>query len=160
MLHPESPGMWCCAKDCKKPSRWWRELQDYYSLWSSAKPDRKWSQAGWPSLARQMLQCWLIPRYGCSSYSCQLHTYQLPGNEDDYIIISLVRSKELGFLKDLRRTNVMLTRCKRGMFICTSWSFLVDGKGSNSLVGRMAAECGDDAWLGMADVDAGNFWGS
>jgi hypothetical protein len=81
----------------------------------------------------------------------------LIGNEDDYIIISVVRSKELGFLKDLRRTNVMLTRCKRGMFICTSWSFLVDGKGSNSLVGRMAAECGDDAWLGMADVDAGNF---
>ena len=51
----------------------------------------------------------------------------------------------------------MLTRCKQGMFICTSWKFLVDGKGANSLVGRMAAECGDDAWLNMEDVEKGNF---
>ncbi|PSS19948.1 hypothetical protein PHLCEN_2v3121 [Hermanssonia centrifuga] len=79
------------------------------------------------------------------------------GNEDDYIIISLVRSDGLGFLEDLRRTNVMLTRCKKGMFICTSWDFLVDGKGANSLVGRLAASCGDDAWLSMEDLAEGNF---
>ena len=79
------------------------------------------------------------------------------GNERDYIIVSLVRTRGLGFLDDHRRTNVMLTRCKRGMFICTSWKFLVDGKGANSLVGRMAAECGDDAWLSMEDVENGNF---
>ena len=79
------------------------------------------------------------------------------GNEDDYIIISVVRSKELGFLKDLRRTNVMLTRCKKGMFICSSWKFLVEGKGAHSLVGIMAAKCGDDAWLSMDDIEAGNF---
>jgi len=46
------------------------------------------------------------------------------GNEEDYIIISLVRSRELGFLNNLRRTNVMLTRCKLGMFIVTSKQFL------------------------------------
>ncbi|THG99082.1 hypothetical protein EW026_g3215 [Hermanssonia centrifuga] len=79
------------------------------------------------------------------------------GNEDDYIIISLVRSDGLGFLEDLRRTNVMLTRCKKGMFICTSWDFLVDGKGANSLVGRLAASCGDEAWLSMEDLAEGNF---
>ena len=37
------------------------------------------------------------------------------GNERDYIIVSLVRTRGLGFLDDHRRTNVMLTRCKRGM---------------------------------------------
>jgi len=39
------------------------------------------------------------------------------GNEDDYIIISLVRSAKLGFLTDVRRVNVMLTRCKKGMIV-------------------------------------------
>ncbi|KAF8907307.1 AAA domain-containing protein [Gymnopilus junonius] len=34
------------------------------------------------------------------------------GNEEDFIIISVVRSRSLGFLKNLRRTNVMLSRCK------------------------------------------------
>ncbi|KAF8896424.1 AAA domain-containing protein [Infundibulicybe gibba] len=46
------------------------------------------------------------------------------GNEEDYIIISLVRSRELGFMRDLRRTNVMLTRCKKGMFIISSQGFI------------------------------------
>lgn len=68
------------------------------------------------------------------------------GNEEDHIIISLVRSKELGFLKDLRRTNVMLSRSKKAMYVCSSWDFLVCGKGATSLVGKMAASFGDDAW--------------
>ncbi|KAG1876585.1 P-loop containing nucleoside triphosphate hydrolase protein [Suillus subalutaceus] len=46
------------------------------------------------------------------------------GHEEDYIVISLVRSTALGFLADLRRTNVMLTRCKKGMIICTSQKFM------------------------------------
>lgn len=78
------------------------------------------------------------------------------GNEDDYIIISLVRSKKLGFLKNLRRTNVMLSRCKRGMYICSSWDFL-HGIGRGSLVGRMAAAAQDEAWIGMPHLEAGNF---
>ncbi|GJE88613.1 AAA domain-containing protein [Phanerochaete sordida] len=79
------------------------------------------------------------------------------GNEEDNIIISLVRSSELGFLNDLRRTNVMLSRCKKAMFICTSWDFLVAGKGAKSLVGRMAEAYGDVAWVSMQDVEDGNF---
>lgn len=79
------------------------------------------------------------------------------GNEADNIIISLVRSKDLGFLKDLRRTNVMLSRCKKAMFICSSWDFLMDGKGAQSLVGKMAAAYGDEAWLSMNDIEDGNF---
>lgn len=75
------------------------------------------------------------------------------GNEDDYIIISLVRSKEPGFLDNLRRTNVMLTRCKRGMFICANKKFLLEGKGKDTLVGKMAAEWGEKGWVEIKDIE-------
>ena len=79
------------------------------------------------------------------------------GNEEDVIVISLVRSKELGFLKDLRRTNVMLTRCKKAMFICSSKAFLTEGRGSKSLVGMLAAYCSETPWIEMEDIEQGNF---
>ena len=68
------------------------------------------------------------------------------GNERDYIIVSLVRTRGLGFLDDHRRTNVMLTRCKRGMYIVTEWNF-VYGNAANTLVGRMASTWGDEVWI-------------
>jgi len=74
------------------------------------------------------------------------------GNEDDYIIVSLVRSSDLGFLQSLRRTNVMLTRCKRGMFICSSRSYL-EGDGAQSLVGELAAEFGEKGWVDVKDLE-------
>jgi regulator of nonsense transcripts 1 len=80
------------------------------------------------------------------------------GNEEDYIIISLVRSRGLGFLDNLRRTNVMLTRCKKGMFIITSRKFM-DGIGGESLVGELQ-DCledkwGEKVWLTEEQVDQG-----
>ena len=78
------------------------------------------------------------------------------GNEDDYIIISVVRSLGIGFLKNLRRTNVMLTRCKRGMFIISSQQFLA-GPGASSLVGEMAVAAGPNSWLGVAEMEADTF---
>ena len=70
----------------------------------------------------------------------------LSGNEKDYIIVSLTRTSGLGFLKDLRRTNVMLTRCKRGMYIVTKWEF-VYGVAADTLVGRMVSQWGKDVWI-------------
>jgi AAA domain len=67
--------------------------------------------------------------------------YLHSGNEDDYIIISLVRSEKLGFLTDERRVNVMLTRCKIGMIICSSRTFL-QGPAAHTLVGKMFAKFG------------------
>lgn len=67
-----------------------------------------------------------------------------------------MRSEAIGFLADIRRTNVMLSRCKRGMYICSSWNFL-DGIGAKTLVGQMAKFCGDEAWIGMAHLDNNNF---
>ena len=74
------------------------------------------------------------------------------GNEEDYIIISLVRTHELGFLTDLRRTNVMLTRCKKGMYICSRWDF-VKGVAANTLVGQMAKNWGKNYWKAAWDWD-------
>ncbi|KAF8263884.1 AAA domain-containing protein [Lactarius quietus] len=76
------------------------------------------------------------------------------GNEDHVIVISVVRSKAIGFLSSLRRTNVMLTRCQRRMYIVSSRAFL-EGKGASSLVGKMAAELGKrpGAWLSRKDIE-------
>ncbi|KAJ3570489.1 hypothetical protein NP233_g4369 [Leucocoprinus birnbaumii] len=68
------------------------------------------------------------------------------GNEDDYIIICLVRTERIGFLKDIRRVNVMLTRCKKGMFICTDKSFL-HGAAKTSLVAKLEKAIGSNAWV-------------
>ncbi|KAJ7227301.1 hypothetical protein GGX14DRAFT_629307 [Mycena pura] len=59
------------------------------------------------------------------------------GNEDDYIILSIVRTTKVGFLRDQRRVNVMLTRCKKLMKICTNRAF-VEGKAKDTLVGLLA----------------------
>jgi len=79
------------------------------------------------------------------------------GNEEDFIIISLVRSRSLGFLQNLRRTNVMLTRCKRGMYIVTSQAFLLNGAGKDSIVGELSKYVGDIGWLEMKDIEDGSF---
>lgn len=67
-----------------------------------------------------------------------------------------MRSRSLGFLADLRRSNVMLTRCKLGMFIVTSRDFL-SGIGESSLAGELMKKVGPEAWLSMADLEEGNF---
>lgn len=46
----------------------------------------------------------------------------------------------------------MLTRCKKGMYILSSKSFL-NGNGRDSLVGDLAQEMGDKAWLTVKDVE-------
>jgi hypothetical protein len=68
------------------------------------------------------------------------------GNEDDYIVISLVRTNNLGFLKEPRRINVMLSRCKKGMIICTNRRF-IEGKAKTSLVGKLAQSLGEKTWV-------------
>ncbi|KAI9574024.1 AAA domain-containing protein [Boletus coccyginus] len=75
------------------------------------------------------------------------------GNEDDHIIVSVVRSEGSGFLKNQRRTNVMLTRCKQSMFICSSRAFLF-GKVSKTLVGKLAASLNEN-WIKGDDVLCG-----
>lgn len=73
------------------------------------------------------------------------------GNEEDYIVISLVRSTALGFLADKRRTNVMLTRCKRGMIICSSQKFM-ERAGNESLVGNLLGYY-DNHWVEKEELE-------
>ncbi|KAI6140644.1 AAA domain-containing protein [Pisolithus tinctorius] len=77
------------------------------------------------------------------------------GNEEDYIIISLVRSSELGFLESLQRNNVMLTRCKRGMVIFTSKKFM-ERYGKGCLVGQLL-EYYDEAWIEIQEMENTTF---
>ncbi|KAE9410149.1 hypothetical protein BT96DRAFT_806066, partial [Gymnopus androsaceus JB14] len=60
------------------------------------------------------------------------------GNEADYVLISVVRSSHVGFLFLWQRMNVMLTRCRRGMVVVSSKSFL-QGVARDTLVGKISA---------------------
>lgn len=62
----------------------------------------------------------------------------------------------LGFMKETRRMNVMLTRCKKGMIILTSRAF-IETKASSSLVGTLAKTLGPKAWLELGHVLSNNF---
>ncbi|KIK19672.1 hypothetical protein PISMIDRAFT_658785, partial [Pisolithus microcarpus 441] len=68
------------------------------------------------------------------------------GNEAEHIIISLVRSHRTGFLVNERRANVMLTRCKKTMVICSSRAF-IHGPAASTLVGQLARALGPHAWV-------------
>ncbi|KAJ7761893.1 AAA domain-containing protein [Mycena maculata] len=68
------------------------------------------------------------------------------GNEDDYIIVSIVRTDKIGFLAEKRRVNVMLSRCKKGLRLCVNRAFL-EGAAKDSLVGLLASEIGESAWV-------------
>lgn len=78
------------------------------------------------------------------------------GNEDDHIVISVVRTSKVGFLSNLRRTNVMLSRCKQSMTVCTNRAFL-EGVASSTLMGKLASEWGSDGWLSWQDIISGRF---
>lgn len=52
--------------------------------------------------------------------------------------------------------NVMLTRCKRGMVICTNMEFL-ETEAEDALIGLFAKECyeelGSDMWTDFEDLE-------
>ncbi|KAJ6513128.1 P-loop containing nucleoside triphosphate hydrolase protein [Mycena sanguinolenta] len=58
------------------------------------------------------------------------------GNEDDYIVLSVVRTEKIGFLADARR----------GMVILTSRAF-VEGVAKCTLIGLLASDIGPGAWV-------------
>ncbi|KIM67502.1 hypothetical protein SCLCIDRAFT_107863 [Scleroderma citrinum Foug A] len=78
------------------------------------------------------------------------------GNEGDHIIVSVVRTRNIGFLENERRTNVMLTRCKQSMTICTRRAFISSPQVSGTLIGRLAASLGPGMWIDQRDVLNGN----
>ena len=73
------------------------------------------------------------------------------GEENDIILLSLVRSKRLGFVKDENRICVALSRAKQGLYCignftlftkCTLWSRIIEDANSKGYVGdRLLLEC-------------------
>ena len=62
------------------------------------------------------------------------------GNEEDHIIVSIVRTSGPGFMTNQQRTNVMLSRCRESMMICTNRGFLQHKSVAETLVGQFAKE--------------------
>ena len=50
---------------------------------------------------------------------CTIDKYQ--GQQNDFIILSLVRTKKVGYLRDIRRFIVSLSRARKGLFIFGKW---------------------------------------
>jgi hypothetical protein len=97
-----------------------------------------------------------FPRYANrSKLFFMFFNYVRIGNEEDHIIVSVVRSSGPGFLKNERRMNVMLSRCKQSMIICSSKSFLSKGAIKSTLVGKMSEQWADKsatAWISMSQI--------
>ncbi|KAG2038451.1 P-loop containing nucleoside triphosphate hydrolase protein [Suillus americanus] len=81
-----------------------------------------------------------------------LNVDSFQGNEEDHIIVSLVRTQGVGFLTNMRRMNVMLTRYKMSVIICTNRDFVTNGEAADTLVGQLALTMDPDAWLESRDI--------
>ncbi|KAI0343424.1 hypothetical protein BDW22DRAFT_1328285, partial [Trametopsis cervina] len=71
------------------------------------------------------------------------------GHEADFVIVSPTRTARPGFLSVQSRTNVMLTRCKKGMVLVTN-KFFVTHHADRTLLGKLAtywAKLADGAWI-------------
>lgn len=67
------------------------------------------------------------------------------GQEADIVLVSLARDKRIGFLKDNRRVNVMLSRCQHAMIVVGN-VHLWEGFGPEKyLISRVAQKCLDNA---------------
>ncbi|KAH8926765.1 hypothetical protein BT69DRAFT_936292 [Atractiella rhizophila] len=74
------------------------------------------------------------------------------GQECDYILISVVRTEKVGFLKEAKRSNVMLSRLKKGMVIVTNRGFC-EGAGKHTLVAQLGIE---GKWMSSKDIGSGD----
>ena len=78
------------------------------------------------------------------------------GNEADYVLVSVVRSSQPGFLTSINRMNVLLTRCRKGLVIVSSRSFLEHCGGSRTLLGDLVNywrnQCGVDPWVDWRSI--------
>lgn len=73
--------------------------------------------AGQRALIRDILahRCRNTALFGLPRYVGTVDKYQ--GEQNDYIILSLVRTKSLGYLRDIRRLTVALSRARLGLYV-------------------------------------------
>lgn len=72
---------------------------------------------GQKHLIRNIIQyrCENNPLYGCPSRITTVDKYQ--GQQNDYVILSLVRTKNVGHIRDIRRLVVALSRARLGLYV-------------------------------------------
>ncbi|CAO1638479.1 unnamed protein product [Sympodiomycopsis kandeliae] len=94
-----------------------------------------------------------LRREGCAWQGRVFTADSFQGQEADVTLISLVRdgAGQLGFISNPRRANVLLSRCKVGMYLFTNRP-LMSGPAKDTLVGKLIAELGEDAWCTTGDV--------
>lgn len=97
-----------------------------------------------------------LRRHGCAWQGRVFTADSFQGQEADVILISLVKDGvgQLGFISNPRRANVLLSRCKVGMYIFTNRQ-LMSGPAKDTLVGKLAEEVGEDSWCTAADIRNG-----
>jgi len=97
---------------------------------------------GQRALIRDVLQrrCAGNPLFGWPKVVTTVDKYQ--GDQNDYVILSLVRTKRVGYLRDIRRMTVAFSRARLGLYVlgrkevfegcpelAESWKRLVVGRG-------------------------------
>jgi len=72
---------------------------------------------GQRSLIRDVLnrRCAKNPFFGMPASLTTVDKYQ--GEQNDYVILSLVRTKRVGYLRDIRRMTVALSRARLGLYV-------------------------------------------
>ncbi|KAI9839701.1 MAG: hypothetical protein M1838_004306, partial [Thelocarpon superellum] len=73
--------------------------------------------AGQRALIRDVLQhrCARNPLFGLPKVVTTVDHYQ--GEQNDYVLVSLVRTKRVGYLRDIRRLTVALSRARLGLYV-------------------------------------------
>ncbi|KAK6357809.1 hypothetical protein TWF730_007168 [Orbilia blumenaviensis] len=75
------------------------------------------SYSGQRALIRDIIthRCANNPLFGTPAHVTTIDKFQ--GEQNDYIIVSLVRTKRVGYLRDMRRLTVGLSRARLGLYI-------------------------------------------
>ncbi|KAF3274064.1 hypothetical protein TWF970_008263 [Orbilia oligospora] len=75
------------------------------------------SYSGQRALIRDIInhRCAKNPLFGTPAHITTIDKFQ--GEQNDYIIVSLVRTKRVGYLRDMRRLTVGLSRARLGLYI-------------------------------------------
>ncbi|KAK6518507.1 hypothetical protein TWF506_005653 [Arthrobotrys conoides] len=75
------------------------------------------SYSGQRALIRDIInhRCAKNPLFGTPAHITTIDKFQ--GEQNDYVIVSLVRTKRVGYLRDMRRLTVGLSRARLGLYI-------------------------------------------